>query len=155
MAGSQDAIGLTHPGVSRLYYEGGYWPTRIDSVRDPEICQWLEQAITLVKLFERPPGYDPLLRQNITGEGVARLARAGQECWEGILARDIKRFGRGLTETHRAWAEILPLTTSPEIDRALDSYDCHGRVTTGCGGGYIILATDQAVPEGIKVRVSY
>ena len=40
-----------------------------------------------------------------------------------------------------------------EIEHALDRYECHGRITTGCGGGYAILATDQDVSEGFRVKV--
>ncbi len=30
ISGSQDAIGLVFPGLAYSYYEGGYWPTRIE-----------------------------------------------------------------------------------------------------------------------------
>lgn len=153
ISGSQDALGLTLPGVNRLYYEGGYWPQRIDSLADASACDWLERHIRLVELFERPPGYDPLSRQNVTPEGVRRLADAAEDCWRGIRSRDLALFGRGLTRTHDAWREILPLTTSPEIDHQLDRYVCAGRITTGSGGGYIVLATDQDVPGSFGVRV--
>ena len=72
----------------------------------------------LVELFERPSGYDPLTKQNITIDGVKRLADAGQLCWEAILAKDIEKLGQALTGTHDAWAEILPLTTSEQIEAA-------------------------------------
>jgi hypothetical protein len=31
ISGAQDAIGIRVPGVSRHYYNGGYWPEEIDS----------------------------------------------------------------------------------------------------------------------------
>jgi hypothetical protein len=153
VAGSQDAIGLTHPGVNRLYYEGGYWPTLIDSCVDPEICDWLENSIRLVELFERPPGYDPLLKQNLSIKGVRKLALAGDDCWNAIQARDIRKFGQSLTDTHRAWAQILPLTTNPKIDESLQALGGYGSITTGCGGGYAIVATDKDIPNGFRVKV--
>jgi hypothetical protein len=153
VSGSQDHLGLTLPGVNRLYYAGDYWPERIDSTTDEDICQWLQESLTLVELFERPAGYDPLREQNITVEGVQRLADAGQMCWEAILEKDIQKLGRGLTGTHDAWAEILPLTTSPQIEAEMARYPCHGRVTSGCGGGYIVMATEDEIPGGFHPQV--
>ena len=153
VSGSQDHLGLTLPGANRLYYDGEYWPEGIDSTVDKGICDWIEQSIVLVELFARPPGYDPLTKQNITTEGVGRLGAAGDLCWEAILQKDIKKLGKALTDTHNAWAEILPLTTNDEINAELDSYSCHGRITSGCGGGYIVLATEEDIPGGFRIKV--
>jgi cytidyltransferase-like protein len=155
VAGSQDCIGLTHPGVSRLYYDGGYWPSKIETCTDPATCDWLQQSLRLVELHERPPGYDPLTEQHLNPQTVARLGQAGDDCWQAILARDLNAFGKSLTETHDAWRAMLPHTTSPQIDAALNRYNplAKGRITSGCGGGYIVLATDQHVPESFGVEV--
>jgi hypothetical protein len=45
------------------------------------------------------------------------------------------------------------LTTNDEINAELDSYSCYGRITSGCGGGYIVLATEDDVPGGFRIRV--
>jgi len=153
VSGSQDHLGLTLPGVNRLWYDGTYWPERIDSTVDDDICDWLEQSLCLVELHERPPGYDPLARQNITVEGVRRLGKAGDDCWDAILARDLRKLGKSLTETHRAWGEILPLTTSREIEAECDRYPSYGRITSGSGGGYVILVTDEEVSGGFRIRI--
>jgi hypothetical protein len=155
VSGSQDAIGLTFPGINRLWYDGGYWPAKIDSCVDEDTCRWLERSLRLIEIAERPPGYDPLLKQNVTLAGVKKLADAGNRCWDAILTRDIRAFGKSLTDTHNAWAEILPLTTNAEINAALDRYSdvSFGRITSGCGGGYIILATEQDIPGSFKIRV--
>ncbi|MAS97344.1 MAG: cytidyltransferase [Kiritimatiellaceae bacterium] len=155
ISGCQDAIGLTHPGVNRLDFNGGFWPENIETCIDEEICDWLEKHIVLVPLFERPESYDPLLQQNITRAGVQRLGLTGRMCFDAILRKDLENFGHSLTATHDAWRELLPLTTSDEIDRVLDSYNdqCTGRVTTGCGGGYVILATDQQIEDGLRISV--
>lgn len=153
VSGSQDHLGLTLPGANYLYYQGKYWPERIESILDDAACDWLEQSIVMVELFERPDGYDPLIEQNITAEGVRKLAAAAETCWEGIATRDIRKFGQGLTGTHKAWAEILPLTTNQRIEDAMARYPSHGRVTSGCGGGYIVMATEDDVPDGFRVKV--
>jgi len=155
ISGCQDAIGLTHPGINRLDFDGGFWPEHIETCVDDAICEWLENHIVLVPLFERPAGYDPLLRQNITRAGVQRLGMTGKVCYEAILQKDLKGFGASLTATHDAWRDLLPLTTNREIDDQLNSYNdkCYGRITTGCGGGYIILASDRDIEGGFRVSV--
>lgn len=153
VSGSQDHLGLTMPGANRLVYDGQYWPESIDSTVDDDICDWIENSIVLVELFARPPGYDPLTKQNITTEGVGRLGAAGDLCWEAILQKDIRKLGKALTDTHNAWEELLPLTTNDEINAELDSYPCYGRITSGCGGGYIVLATEDELPGGFRIKV--
>lgn len=155
ISGSQDAIGLTHPGINRLWYDGRYWPERIDTCLDEDVIRWLERSIRLVELYERPVGYDPMLEQNITPAGVARLADAGNRCWESILKRDVVGLGRSLTDTHNAWRELLPLTTNAAIDAELASYGdvSTGAITSGCGGGYVVLATERDVPNSFAIRV--
>ena len=108
-----------------------------------------------MRFFERPTGYDPLLSQNISRAGVMRLGMAGRICYDAILRKDLKDLGASLTATHDAWRDLLPLTTSSEIDDALNGYNNkgYGRITTGCGGGYIILVTDQDIPEGFRISV--
>ena len=153
ISGSQDHLGLTLPGANYLYYKGEYWPERIESIMDDATCDWLERSIVMVELFERPDGYDPLVRQNITPGGVSKLATAAETCWEGIVRKDIRKFGAGLTGTHEAWAEILPLTTNKRIEDEMARHKCHGRVTSGCGGGYIVMASEDDVPGGFRVKV--
>jgi len=153
VSGSQDHLGLTLPGANRLYYHGEHWPERIESTTAPDVCDWLEQSITLVELSERPPGYDPLARQNITTKSVARLGKAGDRCWEAILAKDIRRLGEAVTETHKAWGEILPLTTSDDIEAEMAKYPCYGRITSGSGGGYLVLITDEPIPNSFRIKV--
>jgi len=153
VSGSQDHLGLTLPGANRLYYHGGNWPERIESTTAPDVCDWLEQSIALVELFERPPGYDPLAQQNITPKSVARLGKAGDQCWEAILAKDIRRLGEAVAETHKAWGEILPLTTSDDIEAEMAKYPCYGRITSGSGGGYLVLVTDEPIPNSFRVKV--
>ena len=155
ISGSQDAIGLTFPGINRLWYDGGYWPARIDSCLDEDTIRWLERSLRLVELYERPTGYDPMLEQHITPAGVARLGDAGTRCWESILKRDVVGLGRSLSDTHAAWRAILPLTTNVAIDAELASYGdvSTGAITSGCGGGYVVLATEQHVPNSFAIRV--
>lgn len=144
VSGSQDAIGLTHPGVNRLEYDGDHWPDAITTDQRPETGAWLQDHLVLVPMWERYDGYDPLSKQRLAADAVRRLGQAGDNCWQAIQERDLAGLGDALTNTHNAWREILPLTTSPEIDDFLNGFNAKGsgRITSGCGGGYMILATE-------------
>ncbi|QDU56369.1 adenylyltransferase/cytidyltransferase family protein [Aeoliella mucimassa] len=155
VAGSQDAIGLTHAGINRLDYDGEYWPHHIETCRSQEVCDWLEQSLAIVPLFERPDGYDPLRQRHLLPEIVRRLGNAGRRCYEAIVQQDIRAFGKSMTATHDAWRDLLPETTNPEIDSILNSYNNqgYGRITSGCGGGYIFVATEEDLPGSFRIKV--
>jgi len=153
ITGSQNHLGLTLPGINRLDYDGEYWPAKIDTIADADTCDWLERALVLVELFERPDGDDPLAQQNLTKAGVGRLAEAAECCWEGIAERDIAKLGRGLTGTQEAWAEILPLTTNERIEAEMSKYECFGRLTSDCGGGHLVMAAERDIPGGFRPRL--
>ena len=155
ISGSQDAIGLTHPGINRLYYNGSFWPEKIDTCLDEDICQWLEKHLVMVKIGPRPDGYDPLKQQNISRIGVQKLSMVGDRCYDAIMRKDLKSLGKSFTDAHDITRELLPLTTNTKIDEILNSYNhvCEGRTTTSCGGGYAILATDKEIKNGFKIKI--
>mgnify|MGYP001212455104 FL=1 len=155
ISGSQDAIGLTHPGINKLDFDCSFWPNKIETCLDEDICRWLEKHLLLVPIGERPNRYDPLMEQNINRQSVQKLSMAGMNCYNSILRKDLNGLGKSLTDTHDAWREILPLTTNKEIDNILNSYDnyCAGRTTSGCGGGYVILATNHEIENSIKIKI--
>ena len=155
LSGSQDAIGLTHNGINRLDFDNNYWPDHIETCLDKDVFDWLERHLLLVPIGQRDKGYNPYLNQNITVDGVRRLGVTGKQCYEAILNKDLAALGKSLTATHNAWKDILPSTTNNKIDDLLNSYNsvCKGRTTTGCGGGYIILATDKDLKEGFRIKL--
>ena len=155
ISGSQDAIGLTHPGINKLDYDSGFWPKKIETCLDEDICKWLEESICMVKIGSRPDGYDPLLQQNITREKVQKLSMVGGLCYDAILRKDIHALGKSFTDAHDITRDLLPLTTNSKIDSILNSFNdrCYGRTTTSCGGGYAIIATDENIKDSFKIRI--
>ena len=73
------------PGISRLDYEGSYWPANIVSIDNKETCRWLEEVLWLVPLPSRHDGYDPLLTKNITPAVVEKLAQASAKAWDAVV----------------------------------------------------------------------
>jgi cytidyltransferase-like protein len=158
ISGSQDHIGLLYPGINRLYYNGGYWPERIDPTIDPGICEWLSDVLHLVPLEPRPAGYDPLKIMHLEKPLIKELGEAGTLCWESILKKDLSGLGRGMTDTFHSWKKILPLTVPDWVSDVMETkfFPFYaGAITSGSGGGYVIVASEKEVEGAIKIKVRY
>jgi hypothetical protein len=166
-SGSQDMCGLIYPGISRLDYDtsvdGGWFPTHVESTSDPEVVAWLERVIHLVPVMQRPPGYGPLGVKRLDPAWIARLGASGRACYDSIVAMDLRALGESLNEGSRAWDAILPQvfehpTISVDLRVLLAAYaaECPGAMLSGCGGGYVIVASDEppAGSAGVRVRTA-
>ncbi len=163
-SGSQDMVGLIYPGISRLdydfHYEGGYFPVHVESNNDPEVAHWLEQVIHMVPVAQRPPGYNPLGEKNLDPEWIGRLGQSGKDCYEAILARDVKALGASMNECMECWERILPQTVSHptltvDLMSLLGYYQNRyaGAMYSGCGGGYLYVVSEEPVPGAFQVKV--
>ena len=158
ISGSQDHIGLLYPGVNRLDYNGGYWPEKIESTVDEETCKWLSDVIHLVPLEPRPQGYDPLKIMNLENTIVKELGEAGEKCWEAIMKKDIAMLGKSMTDTLLSWKKMLPLTVPDWVMQEFETKYLPyypGAITSGSGGGYMMVASEKVVPGAIKIKVRY
>ena len=158
ISGSQDHIGLLLPGVNRLYYNGGYWPEKIDSAIEKDICDWLSNVIHLVPLKPRPEGYDPLKVMNLEKQLVKELGESGQNCWKSILKKNAKGLGKAMTDTLLLWKKMLPLTVPDDIMKELETNYLnryHGALTSGSGGGYVFVVSENEVPGAVKIEIRY
>ena len=163
-SGSQDMIGIVYPGISRLDYdyqhEGGYFPRHIESNNDPEIAQWLGKNLYILPVNTRPDGYHPLGRQNFDPKWISRLGQSGKDCFDAIVKKDVTAFGESLNECMRCWQTLLPdVVEHPTIKvnllELLDYYQANyaGAMYSGCGGGYLYVASDEPVPGGFQVKI--
>lgn len=165
-SGSQDMAGLIYPGISRLHYdysfEGGYFPCHIESTNDSQVARWLESVIHLIPVAPRPGGYSPLEIKNLDPVWVSRLGKSGQDCYDAILAQDIKTLGASMNECMLCWESLLPCTVrhptlTVDLKEPLTYYQQHypGAMYSGCGGGYLLIAAEEEVPGslGVKIRV--
>jgi cytidyltransferase-like protein len=158
ISGSQDHLGLILPGVNRLYYNGGYWPEKIDSTIDRGICEWLSSVIHLIPLHPRPDDYDPLKIKHLEESYIKELGESGDLCWHSIIRKDISGLGKALTNTFLAWEKILPLTVPDWVMSEISSKYLSvypGAVTSGAGGGYIIVVSEKEVPGEVRIKVRY
>jgi hypothetical protein len=163
-SGSQDMIGLIYPGVSRLdfdaCFEDGIFPSHIETHTDPDTASWLERVFHMIPVAPRPPGYDPLGIKNLDPGWISRLGQSGKDCYEAILTQDVNRLGASMNECMRCWEVILPHTVrhpTIQIDLVslLEHYQSRypGAMYSGCGGGYLFVVSEEAVPGAARVKI--
>jgi hypothetical protein len=163
-SGSQDMVGLIYPGVSRLDYDfrcrGGFFPAHIESNNDPNVAHWLEGVIHILPVAQRPEGYSPLGETNLHPEWIQRLGWSGKQCFDAILAKDVEGLGASLNECMRCWGAILPHTVrhpaiTVDLLRILSHYQARyaGAMYSGCGGGYLYVASEDVVPGSFHIEV--
>jgi hypothetical protein len=157
-------IGLIYPGINRLDYdyahEGGRFPAHIESNNDPAVARWLEEVIYMVPIAQRPPGYNPLGKKNLDPTWIQRLGQTGRACYDAIVATDLAGLGRSMNECMQCWEVILPHTVRHEtihldLMSILGYYQTRyaGAMYSGCGGGYIYVASEEPVPGGFQVQI--
>ncbi len=163
-SGSQDMCGLVYPGISRLDYDaavdGGWFPAHVESTSEPAVVAWLERVIHLVPVGQRPIGYGPLGVKRLDPGWIERLGASGRACYDAIVAMDLAALGESLNECSRAWDAILPQvfehpTITIDLRGLLAAYaaDYPGAMYSGCGGGYLVVASEDAPPGSSRVSV--
>lgn len=163
-SGSQDMIGLIYPGVNRLDYDfnihGGVFPLNIESCNSRRVAQWLSKVLHLIPIEPRPDGYSPLGVKNLKPGWVARLGQSGKDCFEGILAMDVEKLGASFNLNMKCWETLLPHiirnpALRPDLKPLLKAYQAQypGAMYSGCGGGYLIVASEKPVPGALQVTV--
>ena len=163
-SGSQDMIGLVYPGVNRLDYNfkihGGVFPSHIESCNSARVARWLDKVLHLIPVGLRPDGYSPLGVKNLEPKWVARLGQAGQDCYSAIVKMDAKALGASLNLNMKCWETLLPhvvrhpllrLDLMPLLKAYQQQYP--GAMYSGCGGGYLIVVSEKAVPGAFQVNV--
>jgi hypothetical protein len=163
-SGSQDMIGLIYPGINRLDYDfsvdGGVFPSHIESLRDVRSARWLEHILHLLAVAPRPEGYHPLGQQRLSPKWIARLGDTGRHCFEAIRHRDLRALGASLNDCMRCWQTLLPHTVKHpsltlDLLSLLKAYQRRypGAMYSGCGGGYLLVISDEPVPGAFKVNL--
>jgi hypothetical protein len=163
-SGSQDMVGLVYPGVSRIDYdirhEGGIFPACVESNTDTAVVEWAQRVLHVVPVAQRPAGYTPLEVKNIEPGWVRRLGASGHACFQSLVARDLQGLQESMNECMRAWTALLPGTVrhptiTVDLEGILRHYQAEygGAMYSGCGGGYLFVATDREVPGSFRVRI--
>jgi hypothetical protein len=163
-SGSQDMIGLIYPGISRLDYDfevnGGVFPAHIESLNGVRSARWLERVLQILPVQPRPENYNPLGEKNLEPKWIARLGKTGRDCFAAIQRMDVNGLGASMNECMVCWEKILPHTVSHpslsvDLKEILRVYQQHypGAMYSGCGGGYLIVASDEPVSGAFRVSI--
>jgi hypothetical protein len=163
-SGSQDMIGLVYPGINRLDYDfkihGGVFPSHIETLNSTRHASWLEKVLHLLPIEPRPDGYNPLGIKNLEPKWVMRLGRSGMDCFDAIRNMDVNALGASLNETMLCWEKLLPhVVKHPliklDLKAILKVYQKNfpGAMFSGCGGGYLLVASKEKIPGSFNVTV--
>ncbi|MFZ5940808.1 MAG: adenylyltransferase/cytidyltransferase family protein [Bacteroidota bacterium] len=157
ISGSQDAIGITMPGINRFFYDKGqYWPTAFESIQDPIVYRWLEEHLFMVTLWPRPDGFDVLGETHLSPPNVRALTDASEEAWRGLISRDLKRFATGFLASFKAQTTMFPRMLTPRIEEVISGYKNEAlawKLSGAGGGGYLILVAEKPVRNSFGIRV--
>jgi hypothetical protein len=163
-SGSQDMIGLIYPGINRLDYDyktnGGIFPSHIESLNSARIARWLERILFVLPVQPRPETYNPLGEKHLGPTWIARLGKTGKDCFAAIQRMDVDALGAAMNECMVCWEKILPHTVchpslTVDLKGILRVYQRNysGAMYSGCGGGYLLVASKKPVPGAFQVTV--
>lgn len=156
VSGAQDTIGIVYPGLAYHYYEGDYWPTRIEAVHEEAVLQFIEQSLYLIPLGPRGPEYDVLSQTNITRENARALADAAQGCWDAVLRRDIHAFGACFKDSFESQVRMFPLSMNEMVSGMIDQYRDRAlgwKLSGAGGGGYLTMVSDRPIEQAIRIII--
>lgn len=156
ISGSQDAIGIVYPGLNIAYYNGEYWPEKIESVHDEEVLGMIEKSLFLVPLGPRVPEYEVLSHTLIDRPSAKALSDAALACWDALLQMDVKAFGQAFKDSFHAQVAMFPLMMNDMVAEMIEQYRDQAlgwKLSGAGGGGYLILVADHPIPDAIRICI--
>jgi cytidyltransferase-like protein len=157
ISGSQDSIGIVFPGVNKLNYgNGNYWPDSVESEKDAEILEFIENHLWFITLGPRTGDFDVLSDTNINQPNAKNLADAANKCWQAIQNKNLPEFGEAMRESFEAQTTMFPHMVNADILEIIETYknEAMGWKLSGAGGGgYLVLVSEKPVKNAIQVRI--
>jgi cytidyltransferase-like protein len=156
VSGSQDSLGIVLPGLNRLHYDGGFWPTEIEKVQDDDLLSWIEKRLWLVPLYPRHSNYDVLADTNITADNAKKLSDAANKAWVALTEKNILKFGESVRESFEAQITMYPHMVADDIYDVLEKYKDRAlgwKLSGAGGGGYLTLVSEIPIDNAIQIRI--
>ena len=156
VSGAQDAIGICMSGLTRHYYDGHYWPSKIESCHDEDILSWLERHLCLVEMFPRRPGCSVVENKNINPDKVRSLTDAADRCWDAIMAKDLKAFATAFMDSFNAQVAMFPGMMQPGVQEYIDRWKGKAlawKMLGAGGGGHLALVVNKIPEDAIKIKI--
>ncbi len=167
IGGSQDAWGSVYPGFNLLHYDfryhNGVLPKNVTSIVDKRTAAWFERNFWVVECVgPRPEGYNPFDAGRFPTKSVVRqLGQSGQDCFSAIRNRDVAALGASFNKCSSAWRKMLPAifehpTITTPVMKKMWYYQRKyaGAMPSGCGVGYLFVASPEPVEGGFQVKVN-
>jgi hypothetical protein len=124
------------------------------------VARWLESVLHFLPVNQRPAGYNPLEIKNLDPAWIARLGRSGAECYAAILRGKVQGLAESFNNCMECWEALLPHTVrhptlTIDLMGLLRAYQKHypGAMYSGCGGGYLMVISDEMVPGTFQVKI--
>lgn len=147
ISGAQDSIGICIPGLCRHYYDNQYWPSKIETCNDEEVLQFLEAHLVMIPMEPRKPGCSVVEGKDITLEKVQALAKAADDCWNAILARELQAFAAAYQASFEAQVAMFPAMIQGCVQSYIDNYKdkvLAYKMPGAGGGGYLACVVGDA-----------
>jgi len=142
--------------LNKSWYEGEYWPARIDSVYDEAVLQFVEKSLYLLPLGPRGSDFNVIYNTNINRAGAKALSDATEACWEAILRQDIRSFGQHVRESFEAQIAMFPNMMNAMVAELIEQNRPRAlgwKLSGAGGGGYLILVADRPIENAIQIIV--
>lgn len=162
ISGAQDSIGICIPGLCRHYYNNRFWPEKIESCQDEAVLSWLENHLVMIPMEPRRPGCSVVEGKDITREKVLALAKAADDCWEAIMAKDLEAFAAAYKASFDAQVAMFPAMVQGCVQGYIDKYKdmvLAWKMPGAGGGGYLACVVEDAEkfvqenPEAIRLTI--
>lgn len=147
ISGAQDSIGICIPGLCRHYYDKKYWPEKIENCMDEAVLSWLEAHLVMIPMEPRKPGCSVVDGKDITKPKVEALAKAADDCWEAIMAKDLNAFAKAYRASFEAQIAMFPAMIQGCVQRYIDAYNdkvLAYKMPGAGGGGYLACVVADA-----------
>jgi hypothetical protein len=162
ISGAQDSIGICVPGLCRHWYDGRFWPEKIETCSDERVLSWLEDHLVMIPMEPRRPGCSVIEGKDITEVKVRALADAADRCWSAVLARDLPAFAAAYRDSFEAQVAMFPAMIQgcvPEYIRQYGNRVLAYKMPGAGGGGYLACVVEDAAafasaqPEAIRLTI--
>lgn len=156
VSGSQDALGIVMPGLNYLWYNGHFWPEKIESHQQEETLTWLEEHLQLITLSPRDDELVVTEGANVTAEKVEELSLAAQQLWQAVLKKDLIAFAQSMTHSFNLQVALYPNMLTDTVITAIDSLpkEVLGYKLCGAGGGgYLAVVSEKPLDKALKIRI--